>query len=59
MNGGVFFSVKKADNSSVFWKDTFHFLVTKKVRYTIVKLTFDEKGAVGRLGQFFFLILIV
>ena len=28
--------------------------MTKKVRYTIVKLTFDEKRAVGRIGQLFF-----
>ena len=27
-----FLNVKKADNGSAFWKDTFHFFVTKKVR---------------------------
>ena len=44
--GHFFISVKKADNGLVFWKDTFHFLVTK-IRYTSVKVTFDEKRAMG------------
>ena len=59
--GHFFKSVKKADNGSVFWKDTLHFLVTKKVRYTSIKLIFDEKRAVGEgtFGANFFLILIV
>ena len=44
--GVFFYKFQKADNGLVFWKDTFHFLVTKESDI-LVKLSFDEKRVMG------------